>query len=590
MYFPKYKSFQLLIPLLKAHNVKHIVISPGSRMREFVLAVEEDPYFITYDVTDERSASYFALGMSQQLEEPVAITCTSSTATTNYYPGITEAYYQNVPLVVLTGDRDPYMLGQQEDQMINQVGMYDRVVRKSVTLPIVKNDFDSWYCQRLINEALLELNHHGKGPVHINVPVPAVITWDKDKDIEEYPKVKAIHRIEFDESYEAQLEDKLTELASKKRIMVIAGQKQDDSSLEYLKDFFDKFNCVIVAEHMGNADVKGKLNLMAVSTGIPESGWDEYLPDLIITFNGTIAITRNLKETFRTKKLEHWLINEDGAVVDAYRNLTTIFEGTPKKFFEYMNTHADSKAKNNMEYYNLWKSAIDKHKEVELPYSNVYAIKNAINNLPSNTNLHLSILNSIRLSNYFELPKGVKVYANVGTDGIDGCMSSFFGQADVTDKECFLFIGDLSFFYDMSSVRIKHNKSNAHIMLINNHGGNEFYLQPLMPTTDQGLGAKHANNAKAWVESCGFRYLCAHNKEEFDQNIKEFVKCKQKQPVLFEVFTDQMADREAIGKMRRSYGVIFDKHAAAKQVVKDVLGENTVKGIKRLLHRGGGKP
>ena len=111
-----------------------------------------------------------------------------------------------------------------------------------------------------------------------------------------------------------------------------------------------------------------------------------------------------------------------------------------------------------------------------------------------------------------------------------------------------------------------------------------------MPTTDQGLGAKHANNAKAWVESCGFRYLCAHNKEEFDQNIKEFVKCKQKQPVLFEVFTDQMADREAIGKMRRSYGVIFDKHAAAKQVVKDVLGENTVKGIKRLLHRGGGKP
>ena len=110
MYFPKYKSFQLLIPLLKAHNIKHIVISPGSRMREFVLAVEEDPYFITYDVTDERSASYFALGMSQQLEEPVAITCTSSTATTNYYPGITEAFYQNVPLVVCARESrcDPF--------------------------------------------------------------------------------------------------------------------------------------------------------------------------------------------------------------------------------------------------------------------------------------------------------------------------------------------------------------------------------------------------------------------------------------------------------------------------------------------------
>lgn len=477
------------------------------------------------------------------------------------------------------------MLGQQEDQMINQIGMYDRVVRKSVTLPIVKNDFDSWYCQRLINEALLELNHHGKGPVHINVPVPAVITWDKDEEIEEYPKVKAIHRIELADTYEVKLQEKASELSRKKRIMVIAGQKQDDSNMDYLNEFFSKFNCVIVAEHMGNAAVKGKLNLMAVSNGIPVTEWETYLPDLVISFNGTMAITRNLKETFRIKKLEHWIINEDGVVVDAYRNLTTIFEGKPQKFFEYMNSHVDSKSKNNMEYYNLWKKTIDKHKDIEIPYSNVYAIKTAISNLPSNINLHLSILNSIRLSNYFELPKDVKVYANVGTDGIDGCMSSFFGQADVTDKECFLFIGDLSFFYDMSSVRIKHNKPNAHIMLINNHGGNEFYLQTLMPTTDQGLGAKHANNAKAWVESCGFRYLCSHNKEEFDKNIKEFVKDNQKQPVLFEVFTDQMTDRETIGKLRRSYSVIFDKHAAAKQAVKEMLGENTVKGIKHLLGR-----
>lgn len=585
MYFPKYKSFQLLIPLLKAHNIKHIVISPGSRMREFVLAVEEDPYFITYDVTDERSASYFALGMSQQLEEPVAITCTSSTATTNYYPAITEAFYQNVPLVVLTGDRDPYMLGQQEDQMINQVGMYDRVVRKSVTLPIVKNDFDSWFCQRLINEALLELNHHGKGPVHINVPVPAVITWDKDNEISKYPEVKVIRRIDLNSCDDKTLKTKAQELACKKRIMVIAGQKQDDSDVSYLSEFFKKYNCVITSEHMGNVEITEKMNLMAISNGIPQNGWGDYLPDLIISFNGTLAITRNLKETFRIKNLDHWIINDDGAVVDAYRNLTTIFEGNPKTFFDYMNSHADAKAHNDEAYYNLWKEAIGKHKDVKLPYSNAYAIQNSIKHLPSGINLHLSILNSIRLSNYFELPKDVKVYANVGTDGIDGCMSSFFGQAAVTDKECFLFIGDLSFFYDMSSVRIKHNKANVHILLINNHGGNEFYLQPLMPTTDQGLGAKHANNAKAWVESCGFRYLCSHNKEEFDANIKEFVKVKQKQPVLFEVFTDQMEDRKAIGQLRRSYAAMFDKHAAAKKVVKDVLGEETVKGIKSFLGR-----
>ena len=212
MYFPKFRTFQLLIPMLKEYNIRHIIISPGSRMREFVLAVEEDPYFTTYDVTDERSASYFAIGLSQQLNVPVVITCTSSTATTNYYPGVTEAFYQNVPIIVLTGDRDPYMLGQQEDQMINQVGMYDRFVRKSVSLPIVKNSADEWYCQRLLNEALLELEHHKKGPVHINVPVPAVITWDKNKDITEYPRVRKINRFTLKEK--DILEEKLKEFTT----------------------------------------------------------------------------------------------------------------------------------------------------------------------------------------------------------------------------------------------------------------------------------------------------------------------------------------------------------------------------------------
>ena len=246
MNYPKFKTFQILVPMLKAYNIRHIVISPGSRMREFVLAVEEDPFFITYDVTDERSASYFALGLSQELREPVVIVCTSSTATTNYFPGVTEAFYQNVPLVVLTGDRDPYMLGQQEDQMINQVGMYDRVVRKSVNLPIVKDDnADKWYCERLICEALLELNHHKTGPVHINVPVPAVIYWSNDKPIEEYPEVKVIRRYTMDD--EQLLTKKVEELSRANKILILAGQGTTGFDEKLLDSFFGKYNCVIHA-------------------------------------------------------------------------------------------------------------------------------------------------------------------------------------------------------------------------------------------------------------------------------------------------------------------------------------------------------
>lgn len=584
MNFPKFKTFQILIPILKAYNISHIVISPGSRMREFVLAVEEDPFFTTYDVTDERSAAYFALGLSQELKKPVVITCTSSTATTNYVPGVTEAFYQGVPLVVLTGDRDPYMLGQQEDQMINQVGMYDRVVRKSVTLPIVRNDKeDKWYCERLLNEALLELDHHKSGPIHINVPVPAVIYWDKDKEIEQYPSVKVIHRYYFDGSDELQLADKAKELSNAQKILILAGQHTGNFDVSLLEQFFEKYNGVIHAEHMGNVCCKGKLNIAALSESISEDCFDEYQPDIVISFHGTMAITRGLKERLRTKHFEHWLIDEKGEVVDAYKNLTSIFECTPETFFKYFVGKAPATQKNNLVYYNKWLSKQEQAVPPQVEYSNVSVIGHFLKKMPANSLLHLSILNSIRISHYFNLPTGTKVYSNVGTDGIDGCLSSFFGQSVATEKECFIIVGDLSFFYDMNSLRIKHIKPNVHILLINNHGGNEFYLQELKPTTPQGLGASHTNAAQGWAESLGYKYLKASNEEEFLSHLDEFVQKGNSHPVLFEVFTDQMADRHAVSSMRTFYRYLFDKNASVKKAVKNMVGENTIKSIKNFL-------
>lgn len=584
MIYPKYKTFQVLIPLLKAHNIHHIVISPGSRMREFVIAVEEDDFFVTYDVTDERSASYFAIGVSQQLDVPVVIVCTSSTATTNYVPGVTEAFYQNVPLLVLTGDRDPYMLGQQEDQMINQVGMYDRVVRKSVSLPIVKNDYDKWYAERLINEAILELDHHKKGPVHINVPVPAVPYWEKDEEITSYPSVKTIDRFVISETDREGIFNKLQILSEKKRILLIAGQNSSTFDVSFLSSFFNKYNCVIHAEHMGNVSCEGVLNIAGISEGVRKESWDElYLPDLIISFHGTLAISRTLKETLRTSNCEHWLIDEEGAVIDAYRNLTTIFECKPNDFLRICVENAPKGLKNNKYYYDLWKNANAAVEVPVFPFSNVYAIHNFLKVLPPHSNLHLSILNSIRLSQYILLPEDTKTYANVGTDGIDGCMSTFFGQSVVTERECYLIIGDLSFFYDMSSLRIKHIKNNCHILLINNHGGNEFYQQPIVPTTPQGLGASHSNNAKDWAESVGFHYLTASNENEYKNCLKSFVAHSPSKPILFEVFTDQMVDREAVSSLKQAYSRATDKKAAIKKAIKSIIGEDSVIKIAKIL-------
>lgn len=581
MNFPKFRTFQLLIPMLKEYNIRHIVISPGSRMREFVLAVEEDPYFTTYNVTDERSASYFALGISQQLNVPVVITCTSSTATTNYFPGVTEAFYQNVPIVVLTGDRDPYMLGQQEDQMINQIGMYDRVVRKSVTLPIVKDLADEWYCQRLLNEALLELDHHKKGPVHINVPVPAVITWAKDKEITQYPTVNRIQRFAIKDKN--QLNKKVQELSNAHKILILAGQYVGRFDSKLLDVFFSKYNCIIHAEHMANIESKGKINIMGCSEMIPDDKFDDYVPDILISFHGTLAISRRLKEGLRRKQCKHWLIDEEGSVIDAYKNLTDIFECSPEEFFNFFNDNAPLGSKNNYNYYNHWLNAYQGRKEKVIQYSNVYAISQLLSNLPDNCNLHLSILNSVRISQYFNLPKGTKVYSNIGTDGIDGCMSTFFGQAAVDDRENYLIIGDLSFFYDMNSLRIKHNRANCHILLINNHGGNEFYMQPIMPTTPQGLGASHSNSAEGWAKSVGFKYLFAQSKEQFDNNIKDFTNCNNENPVLFEVFTDQMTDREMVFGLKNFYRSYFDNLDNLKNKIKSTIGNDTYNKLKKIV-------
>ncbi|WP_321479827.1 2-succinyl-5-enolpyruvyl-6-hydroxy-3-cyclohexene-1-carboxylic-acid synthase [uncultured Bacteroides sp.] len=580
--YTQYKSICILIALLKEHNIRHVVISPGSRMRDFLLSVEEDPFFTCYSVVDERSAAYFAIGISQELNVPVAITCTSSTATTNYLPGITEAFYQGVPLLVLTGDRDPYMLGQQEDQMIDQINMYGKVVRKFVQLPIVNTDADFWYCERLINEAILELDHRGKGPVQINVPVPAIITWPTEY-VDSLPEVRVIKRVTFKEDKTEMLQEKLQEIKNAQKILVLIGQKTNSVQEELFIRFFKKYNCVFHAEHMGNLNIEGKINLAMLSQGLLDTEFDDFLPDVVISCYGTLGISRNLKETFRKKKINHWLINENGNVVDAYKNLTTIFECEPTFFFNYFIEHAEVDLKNNEVYYNKW---LEKYQAISIPdtpFSHVSVIRDFLKRMPEKSLLHLSILNSIRISHFFELPADTRVYANIGTDGIDGCMSTFFGQSVVSQRLSFLIIGDLSFFYDMNSLRIRHIRNNVRILLINNYGGNEFYQQPIRSTTDNSIGAKHGNKAEGWAESVGFHYMTAQNEQEYNSKLNDFFKPVSDTPVLFEVFTKQMTDVDSLRLVQKSIRNIFDKNAALKNTVRSVLGETGIKTIKNIL-------
>ena len=215
------KGVQILISLLKQFNISHVVLSPGTRNTALAGSIENDPFFHCYSIVDERSAGYFALGLSEALDEPVCVSCTAATATCNYLPAMKEAYERNIQLVALTADQNPYEMFHMEDQCIDQVDMFHGYVKLAVDVPKVMNDADYWYCNRRMNEAFLELDHHGKGPIQINYHMSYDLNEISTYDVEELPVTRKIDRYEIN----ADFAEFANMLSSKKRIMVVGGSE-----------------------------------------------------------------------------------------------------------------------------------------------------------------------------------------------------------------------------------------------------------------------------------------------------------------------------------------------------------------------------
>jgi 2-succinyl-5-enolpyruvyl-6-hydroxy-3-cyclohexene-1-carboxylate synthase len=580
------KHIQILIALLKEHGIRHFVLSAGTCNIPFVHSIENDPYFTCYSVVDERSAAYFAVGLSQELNVPVGVSCTQSTAACNYLPAVTEAFYRNVPLLVLTSDVNQVMLGQMENQSTLKHGMFRDMCKKCVTLSYVVDNESFYHVERLINEALLELDHHGKGPVHINVST--MIT--QDYSVKELPNVKKIERINLSDNNA--IFHKTTELKKAKNILLIFGQHYSftNDEKELIEKFFEVFNCAIYVENISNLDCKGALHGFIVCETLSESYFNDTLkPDLIISFCGNI--TSQLKFLLRSdyQHIKHWRVCEDGTLIDMFKSLSAIFECSAEDFFKCFSSQAD--AKNDLTYYNSWSHEIDKTKFPEFPFSSISVIKEFIDKMPEDTLLHLGILNIVRITEYFTLPQNTRVYANIGTYGIDGGMSTFLGQAQASESLSFLIIGDLSFFYDMNSVRIRHIKNNVRILLINNGGGAEFYYNTgknVDPTIDLHTAARHHANAKGWVESCGIKYLSARNVEEYLKSLNEFISSNSELPIIFEVFTEMEDDAALV----HSFYALNEKKTNAdvlrtniKNAAKTILGNDGFQKLKSIIKK-----
>jgi len=584
--YSAHKNVQILIALLKEHGIRNIVCSAGTRNISFVFSILRDDYFNCYSIVDERSAGFFAIGLIQVTQQPAAVVCTSGTAACNYLSAVTEAYYQHLPLVVLTSDRLRYHLNQQEDQCIPQLHLYQDVIRKVVDLAPVRDDMDAWHCGRLVNEALLELNHREKGPVQINFQVdPKYPVEGGDFIINQpgLPKVIKINRIMADDDDSDWLE--LSQRLQGKRILICYGQHLPLASdhVDVINDFCDRYDAVFFSEHISNLHIKNSVGSAGILNHVV---WDKICPDVVITMGGHRMADPKIGLRKINNRFEHWHVSPNGDISDVFMCQNQIVECKEKFFFMKMSSlsklceHPYVQKWREMEKARIAREPLAS----DFAYSQVYAIKQLIDHLPHNSILHVSNSNSVRILTSFDMSDAVDVFCNRGTCGIDGSMSSYVANSLVSNKPSFLCIGDLSFFYDMNALWNKYINGNTRIMLCNNSGGAILNWGPYLTVNIEGgdvnTGATHNTSAKGWVESRGFKYLCAHNKEEFDQVIDAFIAPQSDRPVLLEVFTDMATDIKERGKIATSY---MDKQSIAANSVKSFIPKPIKDLAKKIL-------
>lgn len=587
-----HKNVQIILALLKKYGIRHLVLSAGTRHIPVVFSAEEDDYFKCYSVVDERSAGFFALGLIQTLQEPVAIVCTSGTAACNYVSAVSEAYYQHLPLVVLTSDRNQYFLNQQEEQCVPQIELYKGVCRKKVNLPIVRDERDFWYCSRLVNEALLELDHREKGPVHINFQIDDnyPVDWGTFKFTErELPDVTKIDRIVATDTETAW--KKLSDSMRTKKVLILYGQSTPISKEEatIVETFCQKHNVALVCDSLSNLHIDTKIHNSLLFAQMTNDDWDSICPDVVITMNGNMIL--NVKGQMRRlrKKLQHWHVSKDGEVSDPFMCMTQIIECSPIDFFKRMISYVNN---GTNAYYDEWKKLesqkiVNSVSDCEVEYSAVYAVKKLLNQIPEGSLLHVSNSNNVRIANMFPIKESIDVFCNRGTSGIDGSMSTYIAQSYVSKRPSFMMIGDLSFFYDMNAIWNRYCTQNTRIMLCNNYGGALFH-SPFYKTVqdfetiDVHIAASHETSAEGWAKSRGFVYLSAKNQEEFDDAVEIFVSEKMDKPIIFEVFTDKDVDVAQMGVVTNS---VKSEAAAKIHKMAAALPQPMKRTIKKILKK-----
>ena len=570
-------NVQILVALMKHHNVKRVIASPGTTNITLVACLQRDPFFTVYSSVDERSAAYMACGIAAETGEPVALSCTGATASRNYLPGLTEAFYRKLPVLAVTSTQHLGRIDNMFAQVIDRTSQLNDVCKMSVQCPSVHSDEDRWACENKLNKALLELTYCGGGPVHVNL----VTTYSENFNVTKIPTVRFVDRIERQDAFPSLVG---------KRIAVFVGAHKpwSSSEVEACEKFCEHYGAVVFCDHTsnypGSHGVLGELLCYQ----------QQYAPacrdvDVAIHIGEVSGVCAgpSIKES--------WRVSADGMAKDLFKNLRYVFNMTEEEFFSHFPDTETTLS--TIDLASEWRSEDTKlrTKVPELPFSNIWCAKELAPMLPKDCVLHLGILNTLRCWNLFPIDPSIRAYSNTGGFGIDGCVSSLIGASLASsERQFFGIVGDLACFYDLNSLGNHHVLSNVRLMVVNNGVGTEFknYNHKAAAFGDEAdanmaarghFGNQSRDVLRHYAQDLGFEYISAENKEQFLSAAPRFADVMpHEKPMIFEVFTDSVDESDALKIM-----CTLESNAAgvAKSAVKNVLGNKGVSAVKKMLGR-----
>lgn len=469
---------QIIADIAVKNNLKRVVISPGSRNAPLSIAFARDERIETFVLVDERSAAFFALGMAQQSNEPVGLVCTSGTALLNYAPAVAEAYYQRIPLVVISADRPLEWIDQDDSQAIRQQEALKGVVKGVYQLPVsVQGADDRWYANRLVNEAFNTALSGRKGPIHLNVPFREPLYGLKPYLEKNERIVRTINPV-GDLSDDA-LETLSSTIRSSSKVLVLAGQTAPSAELQRALERLSSLpQVVVLTETISNLSSPNFITTIdRVITSFTEEELPEYMPELLISFGGPV-VSKIIRRMIRfCPPVHHWYIGKGEPLIDTFGALTERIDLSPEAFFRQLVPEAEPVTS---DYATRWKmrdgQQTQKHETFlqTAEWSDLKVFSILLPSIPQGSHLQVGNSSTVRYAQLFKGCPALHTRGNRGTSGIDGSTSTAAGASVVFEGQTILITGDMSFMYDSHAFWNPYLTSRFKVIVIKNGGGGIF--------------------------------------------------------------------------------------------------------------------